>query len=152
MRVIGKIRCPCWVFVVRRLFTSWLDTVLLCLPVTAALEVLKAGPAFIVMASAPARLLLTGLLGRATEHLATHAAPVTVSVLILGFVAMDGELHWMEGVMLAGVYAMSAVTVCFLSAYPSRMPKNPAGVVLASRRGPPDRTEHASPLRLLRSC
>jgi Ca2+:H+ antiporter len=26
---------------------------------------------------------------------------VTMSVLILGFVSMDGESHWMEGVMLA---------------------------------------------------
>ncbi len=40
-------------------------------------------------------------------------AAVTMSVLILGFVSMDGESHWMEGVMLVGVYAMLAVAFFF---------------------------------------
>lgn len=35
-----------------------------------------------------------------------EVAAVTMSVVILGFVAMDGESHWMEGVMLLGIYAM----------------------------------------------
>jgi len=45
-----------------------------------------------------------------------EVAAVTVSVLILGFVAMDGESHWMEGVMLVGVYAMLAIAFYFLPA------------------------------------
>lgn len=45
-----------------------------------------------------------------------EVAAVTVSVVILGFVAMDGESHWMEGVMLVGVYAMLAVAFFFLPA------------------------------------
>jgi len=43
-------------------------------------------------------------------------AAVTMSVLILGFVSMDGESHWMEGVMLVGVYAMLAIAFYFLPA------------------------------------
>ncbi len=38
-----------------------------------------------------------------------EVAAVTVSVLILGFVTMDGELHRMEGVMLVWVYVMLAI-------------------------------------------
>jgi Ca2+:H+ antiporter len=45
-----------------------------------------------------------------------EVAAVTVSVLILGFVAMDGESHWMEGVMLVGVYIMLAIAFFFLPA------------------------------------
>ena len=45
-----------------------------------------------------------------------EVAAVTVSVLILGFVAMDGESHWMEGVMLVGVYAMLGIAFYFLPA------------------------------------
>ena len=45
-----------------------------------------------------------------------EVAAVTMSVLILGFVSMDGESHWMEGVMLVGVYAILAVAFFFLPA------------------------------------
>lgn len=45
-----------------------------------------------------------------------EVAAVTMSVLILGFVSIDGESHWMEGVMLVGVYVMLAVAFYFLPA------------------------------------
>jgi Ca2+:H+ antiporter len=45
-----------------------------------------------------------------------EVAAVTVSVLIVGFVAMDGESHWMEGMMLIGVYVMLAIAFFFLPA------------------------------------
>jgi Ca2+:H+ antiporter len=45
-----------------------------------------------------------------------EVAAVTVSVLIVGFVAMDGESNWMEGVMLIGVYLMLAIAFFFLPA------------------------------------
>lgn len=45
-----------------------------------------------------------------------EVAAVTISVLIVGFVAMDGESHWMEGVMLVGVYLMLAIAFYFLPA------------------------------------
>jgi len=35
-------------------------------------------------------------------------------LVIVGFVSMDGESHWMEGVMLVGVYAMLAMAFYFL--------------------------------------
>ena len=45
-----------------------------------------------------------------------EVAAVSISVLVLGFVAMDGESHWMEGVMLVGVYTMLAIAFYFLPA------------------------------------
>lgn len=45
-----------------------------------------------------------------------EVAAVTVSVLIVGFVAMDGESHWMEGIMLVGVYLILAIAFFFLPA------------------------------------
>jgi Ca2+:H+ antiporter len=45
-----------------------------------------------------------------------EVAAVTMSVLIVGFVAMDGESHWMEGVMLVGVYIILAIAFFFLPA------------------------------------
>jgi Ca2+:H+ antiporter len=43
-----------------------------------------------------------------------EVAAVTISVMILGFVCVDGESHWMEGVMLLGVYLILAVAFYFL--------------------------------------
>jgi len=43
-------------------------------------------------------------------------AAIVISVFAVGFVAMDGESHWMEGVMLAGVYVILAIAVYFLPA------------------------------------
>ncbi len=45
-----------------------------------------------------------------------EVAAVTISVLIVGFVAVDGESHWMEGAMLVGVYVMLAIAFFFLPA------------------------------------
>ncbi len=45
-----------------------------------------------------------------------EVAAVTISVLVVGFVAMDGESHWMEGMMLVGVYVMLAIAFYFLPA------------------------------------
>ena len=45
-----------------------------------------------------------------------EVAAVTISVLIVGFVAIDGESNWMEGVMLVGVYVILAIAFFFLPA------------------------------------
>lgn len=65
----------------RRLFTSWLDVLLLFIPVTVALEVLKADPLFVFFTSALAIVPLAGMLGRATEHLTTHVGAGVGSLL-----------------------------------------------------------------------
>jgi len=44
-----------------------------------------------------------------------EVAAVTMSVLIVGFVSMDRESHWMEGVMLVGVYVMLAIAFYFFA-------------------------------------
>lgn len=43
-------------------------------------------------------------------------AAVTISVLIVRFISLDGESHWMEGVMLVAVHAMLAIAFYFLPA------------------------------------
>jgi Ca2+:H+ antiporter len=43
-----------------------------------------------------------------------EVAAVAISVLIVGFVAMDGESHWLEGVMLLGVYVILSIAFYFL--------------------------------------
>ncbi len=45
-----------------------------------------------------------------------EVAAVTIAVLIVGFVVMDGESNGMEGVRLMGGYLMSAITFFFLPA------------------------------------
>jgi Ca2+:H+ antiporter len=66
---------------VRKLFTSWLDVLLLLIPVTVALEVLKVDPIFVFFTSALAIVPLAGMLGRATEHLTTHVGAGVGSLL-----------------------------------------------------------------------
>ncbi len=65
---------------------------------------------------APVLVFASYLFGAPLDLIFTpfEVAAVTISVLILGFVAMDGESHWIEGVMLVGVYAMLAVAFYFL--------------------------------------
>jgi Ca2+:H+ antiporter len=72
----------------------------------------------IALLVAPLLVFTSYLIGTPLDLIFTpfEVAAVTVSVLILGFVAMDGESHWMEGVMLVGVYAMLAIAFYFLPA------------------------------------
>ncbi|HSA62864.1 MAG TPA: calcium/proton exchanger [Nitrospiraceae bacterium] len=72
----------------------------------------------IALLVAPLLVFASYLFGAPLDLIITpfEVAAVTVSVLILGFVAMDGESHWMEGVMLVGVYAMLAIAFYFLPA------------------------------------
>ncbi|HEU4684802.1 MAG TPA: calcium/proton exchanger [Nitrospira sp.] len=70
----------------------------------------------IALLVAPVLVFASYLFGRPLDLIFTpfEVAAVTISVLIMGFVAMDGESHWMEGVMLVGVYAMLAIAFYFL--------------------------------------
>jgi Ca2+:H+ antiporter len=43
-----------------------------------------------------------------------EVAAVAISVLIVGFVSMDGESHWLEGAMLVGVYIILSMAFFFL--------------------------------------
>jgi Ca2+:H+ antiporter len=65
---------------------------------------------------APALVFVSYALGAPLDLIFTpfEVAAVTVSVLIVGFVAMDGESHWMEGIMLVGVYVILAIAFFFL--------------------------------------
>jgi len=70
----------------------------------------------IAMFVAPVLVFISYLFGTPLNLIFTpfEVAAVTLSVLIVGFVAMDGESHWMEGVMLVGVYLILAITFFFL--------------------------------------
>jgi Ca2+:H+ antiporter len=72
----------------------------------------------IALLVAPVLVFASYLFGRPLDLIFTpfEVAAVTISVVIVGFVAMDGESHWMEGVMLVGVYAMLAIAFYFLPA------------------------------------
>lgn len=65
---------------------------------------------------APMLVFASYLVGNPLDLIFTsfEVAAVTISVVILGFVSMDGESHWMEGVMLLGVYLILAVAFYFL--------------------------------------
>jgi Ca2+:H+ antiporter len=60
---------------------------------------------------APVLIFASYLFGAPLDLIFTpfEVAAVTISVLVVGFVAMDGESHWMEGVMLVGVYLILAI-------------------------------------------
>lgn len=72
----------------------------------------------IALLVAPVLVFASYLFGTPLDLIFTpfEVASVTIAVLVLGFVAMDGESHWMEGVMLVGVYAMLAMAFYFLPA------------------------------------
>jgi Ca2+:H+ antiporter len=73
----------------------------------------------IALLVAPVLVFCSYLFGTPLDLIFTpfEVAAVTVSVLIVGFVSMDGESHWMEGVMLVGVYTMLAIAFYFLPAH-----------------------------------
>ena len=58
----------------------------------------------IALLVAPLLVFASYLFGTPLDLIFTpfEVAAVTISVLIVGFVAMDGESNWMEGVMLVG--------------------------------------------------
>jgi len=97
---------------VRYLFTSWLDFLLIFVPMTIALELLRADPLLVFVSSGLAIIPLAGLLGRATEHLTTHvgvgigallnASLGNAAELIIALVAMREGLHDVVKASLTG--------------------------------------------------
>ncbi|MBH0183905.1 MAG: calcium/proton exchanger [Nitrospira sp.] len=97
---------------VRRIFSSWLDLFLLFVPVTVALELLKADPLLIFITSGLAIVPLAGLLGRATEHITTHVGAGVGSLvnaslgnaaeLIIALAALREGLHDVVKASLTG--------------------------------------------------
>lgn len=67
---------------------------------------------------APALVFASYFFGTPLDLIFTpfEVAAVAISVLAVGFVSLDGESHWMEGVMLLGVYLILAVAFYFLPA------------------------------------
>jgi Ca2+:H+ antiporter len=72
----------------------------------------------IALLVAPVLVFASYLFGTPLDLIFTpfEVAAVTISVLSVGLVAMDGESNWMEGVMLVGVYLMLAIAFFFLPA------------------------------------
>jgi Ca2+:H+ antiporter len=97
---------------VRYLFTSWLDYLLIFVPMTVAFEVFRADPLQVFLSAGLAIIPLAGLLGRATEHLTTHigagigallnASLGNAAELIIAPVALREGLHDVVKASLTG--------------------------------------------------
>jgi Ca2+:H+ antiporter len=97
---------------VRNIFTSWLDFLLIFVPVTVVLEVLRVDPLLIFASAGLAIIPLAGLLGRATEHLTSHvgagigallnASLGNAAELIIALVALREGLHDVVKASLTG--------------------------------------------------
>ena len=72
----------------------------------------------IALLVAPLLVFASYLFGAPLDLIFTpfEVAAVAMSVLVVGFAAVDGESNWMEGVMLVGVYLMLAIAFFFLPA------------------------------------
>ncbi len=83
-----------------------------------ALGIAVAASLQVALFVAPLLVFLSYLLDDPLNLIFTEfeVAAVFLSVLIVSFVATDGESHWMEGVMLVGVYVILAVAFFFLPA------------------------------------
>ncbi|MEK7337645.1 MAG: calcium/proton exchanger, partial [Nitrospirota bacterium] len=96
----------------KRIFTSWLDVLLVFIPAALILELLKADPLFVFTASAFAIIPLAGMLGRATEHLTSHvgagigsllnASLGNAAELIIALAALREGLHDVVKASLTG--------------------------------------------------
>jgi Ca2+:H+ antiporter len=97
---------------VRHLFTSWLDFLLIFVPVTIALELHRADPLLVFVSAGLAIIPLAGVLGRATEHLTSHvgagigallnASLGNAAELIIALVALREGLHDVVKASLTG--------------------------------------------------
>ncbi len=67
---------------------------------------------------APMLVFASYLFGKPLDLIFTpfEVAAVTISVFAVNFVAVDGESHWMEGVLLVGVYVILGIAFYFLPA------------------------------------
>lgn len=65
---------------------------------------------------APMLVFASYLFGKPLDLIFTpfEVAAVTISVFAVNFVAVDGESHWMEGVLLVGVYLILGIAFYFL--------------------------------------
>jgi Ca2+:H+ antiporter len=96
----------------KRIFTSWLDVLLVFIPAALILELLKTDPLFVFTASAFAIIPLAGMLGRATEHLTSHvgagigsllnASLGNAAELIIALAALREGLHDVVKASLTG--------------------------------------------------
>jgi Ca2+:H+ antiporter len=63
----------------------------------------------------PALGLPRPLLGAPLDLVSTPLELISLraGVVVAGFIALDGESHWLEGAMLCGVYLIAALTFFF---------------------------------------
>lgn len=87
----------------------------------------------IVLFVAPMLVFAGCVVGKPLDLIFTpfEVAAMTISVFAVGVVTMDGESHWMEGVMLVGVCTMLGIAFFFLPA--SRHAEDHAGSRYRSR-------------------
>ena len=85
----------------------------------AALQIAVGSSTQIALFVAPALVFLSYVIGPSPMDLlfsVFEVTAVTLAVLIISFIAHDGETHWMEGVQLIAVYVILALAFFFLPA------------------------------------
>jgi Ca2+:H+ antiporter len=112
---------------VRYLFTSWLDFLLIFVPATIVLELLRADPLLVFVSAGLAIIPLAGLLGRATEHLTAHvgagigallnASLGNAAELIIALVALREGLHDVVKASLTGSIVGNILLVLGISMF-----------------------------------
>ncbi|MBI4408584.1 MAG: calcium/proton exchanger [Gemmatimonadetes bacterium] len=83
----------------------------------AAINIAVGSSIQIALFVAPALVLLSYFVGpRPMDLIFTtfEVAAVTLAVMIMAFIALDGESHWMEGVQLLAVYLILGIAFFFL--------------------------------------
>lgn len=86
----------------------------------ASLQIAVGSSTQIALFVAPALLFLSYVIGPGPINLiftTFEVTAVTLAVLIISFIAHDGETHWMEGVQLVAVYLILALGFYFLPAH-----------------------------------
>ena len=87
----------------------------------AALQIAVGSSTQIALFVAPALVFLSYAIGNTPMDLlftVFEVMAVTLAVLIISFIAHDGETHWMEGVQLLAVYVILALGFYFLPSSP----------------------------------
>ncbi len=108
----------------------WLDTLLLLVPASLALEAYGGDPLWVFGAAgsslqialfvAPVLLFASHLFGTPMDLVFTpfEVFSVVLAVLAVNHIASDGECNWMEGVQLLAVYLILGLAFYFLPATP----------------------------------
>jgi Ca2+/H+ antiporter len=110
------------------LLHSRLNLLLGVVPVTWVMAAFLPGSPWLFLVTALSIVPLAGLIGKATDQLASQSGPTlggflnatfgNAAELIIGIVAQDGESNWVEGLQLLAVYVIPGMAFYLIPARP----------------------------------